>query len=292
MNKEDDFLSRAHVAVLGLGLMGGSIALALRGRCRTLTAIDPDPAVLNLAARMNLGAVLALEPAGALAAADLIILAAPVRQILNLLNQLPGLHPQAPIVLDIGSTKANILQAMDRLPARFIPLGGHPICGKEKGSLKEADPALYHNAPFVFCPLPRTSQLARRVAVELAQTLGALPLWMDAASHDRWIASSSHLPYLLANALAASTPPEAKPLIGPGFRSTTRVGATPSAMMLDVLLTNRENILAAAAAFTSCFEQLTGLLERRDEAGLLQLLDEGSASQISLVLPSGGPSCN
>src|SRR5512142_2192162 len=132
-------LSETRVAILGLGLMGGSLALALRGRCAELIGIDPDPAVLDLASRWRLVDRLDAQPARLLPEADVVVLAAPVRAILRLLADLPAAHPGAPVVLDLGSTKGDVLRAMDGLPGRFDPIGGHPMCGKERSSLREAE---------------------------------------------------------------------------------------------------------------------------------------------------------
>ncbi|MDV7397364.1 prephenate dehydrogenase/arogenate dehydrogenase family protein, partial [Arthrospira platensis SPKY1] len=116
--------------------------------------------------------------------------------------------------LDLCSTKTEILAAMDRLPANFDPIGGHPMCGKETSGLENADPAIYREAPFAIVPLERTSPAALALTGELIQTIGARPLLLDPATHDAWTAATSHFPYLLTAALVLSTPPDAAPLIG------------------------------------------------------------------------------
>jgi len=270
------FLERACVAILGLGLMGGSLALALRGKVGRLIGIDPHPPTLELAAQMQLADDLSATPEGVLSQADLVILAAPVRAILQLIEALPGLHPGAAVVIDLGSTKQDILQRMARLPERFEPLGGHPMCGKERSSLAEAEAILYQGAPFAFVPLPRTTARARAAAEALAGAVGARPLWLDEWAHDRWVAATSHLPYLLASALAACTPPEAAPLAGPGFRSTTRLASQPSGLMLDILATNRKNVLCALRRVHARLDLFEQLLEAEDYAALQGLLEEGA----------------
>jgi prephenate dehydrogenase len=270
------FLERACVAILGLGLMGGSLALALRGKVGRLIGIDPHPPTLELAARLQLADDLSATPEGVLSQADLVILAAPVRAILQLIEALPGLHPGAAVVIDLGSTKQDILQRMARLPERFEPLGGHPMCGKERSSLAEAEVTLYQGAPFAFVPLPRTTPRARAAAEALAGAVGARPLWLDEWAHDRWVAATSHLPYLLASALAACTPPEAAPLAGPGFRSTTRLASQPSGLMLDILATNRKNVLCALRRVHARLDLFEQLLEAEDYAALQGLLEEGA----------------
>lgn len=281
--EEPAFLAGCRVAILGLGLMGGSLALALRGHCRQLLGSDPDPAAGELARQSRVVDVFSADPALILAQSDLVILAAPVRAILGLLAALPGLHPGRPVVLDLGSTKLRVIEAMQALPSRFDPVGGHPMCGKEKGSLAAADGDLFNQHVFAFTALERTSARARHLAEEVARTAGARSLWIDASTHDRWTAASSHLPYWLASALAGSTPDEVAPLIGSGFASTSRVAASPSGVMLDVLLTNPANLLEAVGRFRGRLDRMEACLRQGDEAGLLGLLEEGTQQRQRLV---------
>lgn len=276
-------LAECRVAIVGLGLMGGSLALALRGHCRQLLGCDPDPAALELARQRNAVDEMALTPGEILPQADLVVLAAPVRAILTLLIALPQLHPGRAVVLDLGSTKHKIVQRMAALPERFDPVGGHPMCGRERGTLAAADAELFKERTFAFSTLERTSPQARALVDELALTIGARPLWLDPATHDRWAAATSHLPYLVANALSAATPDEVAPLAGSGFASTTRVAVTPPGMMLDVLLTNRENVLAALSRFRGQLEQLETALEQGDEVALQALLLSGAEQRERLV---------
>lgn len=204
-----DRLANSKVAILGLGLMGGSMAMALRGHCAQLLAYDPDPQAVHMAQTQQVVEYASMQIDEIIPLASLIILAAPVKQILHLLADLDQLHPDPAVVLDIGSTKRQVIAAMQALPARFDPVGGHPICGKEKSSFTNAEPGLYQAAPFVLCRLPRTSSAAIELVEQLIQLVGAYPVWLEAEEHDRWIAITSHLPYLLANALIQATQPEA-----------------------------------------------------------------------------------
>jgi prephenate dehydrogenase len=243
---EDGFsLKNAKIAIIGLGLMGGSLALSLKERCRRLSAYDSDQSTLELARRQEIVHLADSDPAKILADADLVILACPVPAIVDWLESLHEYIQHPCIVLDIGSSKRTIVSAFETLPANFDPIGGHPICGRERLSLENAERFLYREAPFVLTPLPRTSQRARSAALQIVKALGALPIWLDADDHDRILSSTSHLPYLLSSALALATPEDCAPLIGPGFRSSARLAGTPSNMMLGVLQSNRDNVLDA-----------------------------------------------
>ncbi|MBN2548572.1 MAG: prephenate dehydrogenase [Anaerolineales bacterium] len=278
-----DSLSASTVAILGLGLMGGSLALALRGRCASMLGVDPDAETCQAALERQVVDQVSAEPGALLPQANLVVLAAPVGAIIQLLQDLPVLHPGAAVVLDLGSTKSAIVHTMQTLPERFDPVGGHPMCGKERGSLHNADAALYQGAVFALTALPRSSVSARSLAEQLVSVVGAHPLWMEAETHDRWVAATSHLPYLLANALAQATPPEAQPLVGPGLRSTTRLAATPRSMMLDVLATNRENLLASLQSFRQQLDRLEGCLVDGDWRALELYLSQGADRYAWLV---------
>ncbi len=257
-------LADCRVAIIGLGLMGGSLAKALHGRCTHLRGFDPDPDTLQLALDEKTIAGGAITPDSQIADADLIVLAAPVRAIIELVQQLPEWHPGQPIVVDLGSTKREILAAMQALPERFDPIGGHPLCGKEKSSLRFAESGLFNDAPFVLIPLERTSDRARRIVLELVQQIGAYPVWLEAETHDRWVAATSHFPYVLANLLAGITPDEVIPLVGPGLRSTTRLAGSSLTMMIDILATNSEAILDRLRTFDKQLEVFTTALENSD----------------------------
>jgi prephenate dehydrogenase len=185
--------------------------------------------------------------------------------------------------MDIGSTKVDICLKLQALPPRFDPVGGHPMCGKELSGLANADAIIFQNAIFVFTPLERTSPDARTLADELAQSVRARPLWLEASLHDRWVASTSHLPYLVSIALALATPGEVAPLIGPGFRSTSRLAGSSAQMVGDIIETNRNNILAALGRFRQELDQLEGYLAHADSDSLKELLRKGMSQYRELV---------
>ncbi len=280
---EPDFIANSRIAIIGLGLMGGSLALVLRDRCYALLACDIDPRTLELAGQQNLFAKLSHDPEQIIPEADVVILATPLKTILALIQQLPELHPGSPIVLDLGSTKFDVVQAFENLPSRFDPLGGHPMCGKEKAGFENAEAMIFQGAAFAFTPLERTSEKARTFAEELANLVSAHPLWVDPETHDQWSAATSHLPYVVASALVESTPAQSKPLVGSGFRSATRIAATPSSIMLDVLEANRDNILEHLDKFIERMEQYKGWLSSGDNAALKVALDEGADKQRHLA---------
>ncbi len=272
-------LAETRVAILGLGLMGGSLALALSGHCRRLLAYDPDPTTLALASTRQIVDFASPDLAAILPQADLVVLAAPVRATLDLIRQLPSVHPGTAVILDLASTKVEVCRAFEELPSRFDPIGGHPMCGKETAGLANAETGLFQGAAFALTPLNQTTPQARSLAVQVVEAIGARPVWLDAATHDRWAAATSHMPYLLAVALTLATQPDVKPLVGPGFRSTSRLASSSARMMADILHTNRENVLAALALFRGELEQIQAALQQEDEAILFDKMHRGIAAR-------------
>lgn len=283
MDESGFLLNNANIAIIGLGLMGGSLALSLKEHCRRLSALDIHLPTLDLARRLDIVHVASSDPVEILADADLVFLACPVPAIMDWLNRLPDYIQHPCIVLDIGSTKQTIVAALEALPANFDPLGGHAICGREKLSLKNAERSLYCDAPFVFTPLSRTSDNARGAALQITEILGANPIWLDAETHDIILASTSHLPYLLSLALTLVTPENAAPFIGPGFRSSSRLANTPSNMMLGILQSNRDNILTAFHRIQEQLSIIEAALVENDSAQLKTILDSAQDHYQSLT---------
>jgi prephenate dehydrogenase len=278
-------LKNTRVAIWGMGLMGGSLAMALHGKTAALYGIDPDPQVCMLAEELEIFDRISSTPAELLPLADLVLLASPLEVLPNLIESLPLLHPGSAVVMDIGSTKTKIVEAMGQLPERFAPIGGHPMCGKEVSGLAHASVSLYQGASFALLPLPRTPQSASDLALQLVQAVGAHPEWMDPLTHDRWVASTSHLPYLVANCLSCVIPLEAAPMIGPGFTSTSRLAGEPVDMMIDILNENRANILVALKAFRYQLERIEQDLEASNFVSLHSRFEEG-ANQHAAILNS------
>jgi prephenate dehydrogenase len=274
MPQPDFNLAESKIAIIGLGLMGGSLALGLRGKCAAIYGIDPHLPTLELALSQNIVDYADSNPANLLPEVDMVILSAPVPAILTLLKQLPTFTPNPCIVMDMGSTKKLIVESMSRLPERFDPIGGHPICGKEKLSLANAERTLYYAAPFLLTPLERTTVRALSAANQIIEAVGAKAKVLDAVEHDRILASTSHLPFLISSALALATPNDVAPFVGPGFKSTGRLAGTSSSMMLGVLQSNRENVLNALHGMQNQLADLESALDSSDFLKLESVLNE------------------
>lgn len=293
------------LCIVGLGLMGGSFALALKQHAsangfgasdangftvpRRITAVSRRAATLEAA--LAAGAIddgstdLATELRGA----DQVVLSAPVRTILRLLPEV-GRHARpGALILDMGSSKQEICRAMADLPSGLQPVGGHPMCGKEKAGFEAADAGLYRDKVFVLCPLERTALSALAQAAGLARAAGARPLRLDPAEHDRAVGAISHLPYVaavaLVNAVDARADGQVWELAASGFRDTSRLAASDVDMMLDTLLTNRASLLSWLDAYTTELRDLRAALDEGNEPGLRARLEQARSRRNATVFP-------
>src|SRR5262245_34130428 len=189
------------IGIVGLGLIGGSIALASRQLWPTSLVIAVDNKdVLETAMRLHAIDV-AADDLIVLAEVDLVVLAAPVRQNLAILNQLDENVRQRAVVTDTGSTKRDIVEAARQLPPKFTFIGGHPLGGAAVSGLEHARPDLFKGRPWLFTPSGESGGDALEKLLAFARALGAEPRVMPAAAHDRILAFLSHLPQLTASAL-------------------------------------------------------------------------------------------
>ncbi len=266
------------VTIVGLGLMGGSLALALRRHADTpyLIGVVRNQARQEEAEPLGVVDEVTTDWQEAVARAHIVILATPVRTLIRQIRQIgPYLRPDT-VVMDLGSTKTQICRALAQLPNHVQPIGGHPMCGKEVAGLIHAEATLYKGATFVLCPLERTAPWARDLALDLVSRLGARPLILPPDLHDRLVATISHLPYLVAVALVGTThqvgkeDPRVWHVAASGFRDTTRVASSDVKMMLDILLTNRDAVLEMLNRYLAELQALRSLLEE-DREGELHL---------------------
>ncbi len=276
-------LSECRVAIVGLGLMGGSLAMGLKGKCSRLLGSDCDPDTLSLAIELGIVDRVDQNLEAILPGADIIVLATPVRAIVKLLRLLPEIHPGPVVVVDLGSTKSEIVRAMAALPPSFDPIGGHPICGNVDAGLQHAAARIYEGATFVLTPIPGTNEGGRSAVEALVRAVHARPRWISADDHDAWLAVTSHLPHLLASALVAITPEQAKQVVGPGFSSAARLAASDPKMMADIYMTNREDVLEAMDKVMVQLEALNAEIRDGDSAAIEQRFAAAQRFHRSLV---------
>lgn len=245
-----------HCSIIGLGLLGGSLALDLRRQYpeMVITGIARQQATLAQAATMRIDDMpvfthLSCELT-ATRGADLVVLCTPVQTILTQLVEMAPLLPAGAVVTDVGSTKRAVMNAAATvLPAGVSFIGGHPMAGSDRAGIAHAREGLYRGAIWALC-IPAAAEKAAEGLVGLVEGVGAHPLMLDADLHDQLVALTSHLPHITSAALASYVlgNPHGDallPFIVGGFRDTTRIAAGNPAMWRDIMLTNRDNILEA-----------------------------------------------
>ena len=256
------------IGIVGLGLIGGSIALAARQTWPTSLVVAVDTKdVLEKA--MVLHAVdVAADDAVVLSEVDLVVLAAPVRQNLKLLETLPEYITGTAVITDTGSTKREIVDAAKALPPRFAFVGGHPLGGAARAGIEHARADLFVGRPWLFTPEPIGPSAALDKLFEFARNLGALPRTLTAQEHDHLLAYVSHLPQMASTALmhvvGEVAGREGLALTGRGLQDTTRLASSPASVWCDVCASNADEIGEALDALIKVLADLRGNLQKTD----------------------------
>ncbi len=257
--------------IAGVGLIGGSLGLRWRqtGAVGTVVGYGRNPDRLRQA--LELGAIqeAATDWEGAVRGADLVVLAAPVRVCVRMAEQVARSVPPGCVVTDVGSTKREIAFAMAEAGVPLF-IGGHPMAGSERSGVAAADPDLFEQAVWVLCPEEGTPPAALRRLRQLVEMTGAHPVVMSSAAHDHRVAAISHVPQLVAVALAEATAraaegdPEVLALAGGGFRDTTRIAQSPAEMWQDVLESNRDEVLRGVERMETVLGELKAAVATGD----------------------------
>jgi prephenate dehydrogenase len=253
------------LAIVGLGLIGGSIALAVRERWSSIliTAVDRPPV---LAHASSSGAIdRAAHTVADIGPVDLIVLAAPVRQNVELLPQVMSQLADGALVTDVGGTKRDITSAAAALPSATAFIGGHPIGGAERGGFGFARPDLFRGKPWIFTPSPSSPSSFLDTLYDFVRGLGARPTSMDAEMHDRVMAYVSHLPQLTASVLmevvggAASS--DGLRFAGRGLADSTRLASSPASVWREICAANADDIGPALDALIGRLSELRADLQ-------------------------------
>lgn len=229
------------IAIVGLGLIGGSLALALRDR-HEIVACDPA----------GTGGFASAATPRDLLPADVVIVATPPAAVVPTLAALAPLAGAA-LLLDVGSLKREVARYAESAPAGARIVGGHPMAGSTGSGLAAARADLFRDRPFLLVPTARSDDAAMAQAGEIAREVGAIPTVVSAEVHDRAVAMLSGVPLLISQALAAAGA-EVADLAGPGYRDMTRLAATPAPLADALLAGNADEIRAALAAFRAALD--------------------------------------
>ena len=273
------------LGVIGCGLMGGSFALALKraGLVKQVVGYSKSPSTTERAKRLGVIDVAAESALLAVAGSDIVLIAVPVAATETTLKAIRHLVEPGVLVMDVGSTKRDVVDAARRALreriSSFVP--AHPIAGKEVSGIQNADAALYSGRQVIITPLAQTSPELVQKATDVWSAIGAQVLKMTAENHDAAFAAVSHLPHLLAFAYfsAVVNQPAGRDflsLAGPGFRDFTRIAASNPETWRDILVANREEVLKQSQRFRQALDALEHVI-RENNADALEGLIRGPA---------------
>jgi len=275
-------LRESVVTIVGMGLMGGSLGMALvrENACRHVRALVRREETARDAVSLRAAHDAVQDPQDALNDSDLVVIATPVRTIERQVSELAAFMRPGSVMTDMGSVKRTIVDAMKRLPQDVRAIGGHPMCGKETSGIQSADPDLFRDKVWVMTPVNEGGEAARDLVTEMIASVAAKPVMMPAEEHDVAVACISHLPYLLACTLVGVAEETGKDsaavweLASSGFKDTSRVAAGDLTMMMDILSANTENVLLMLGRAGSKLARYTELLLRGHEEELTRELAE------------------
>ncbi len=273
------------LTIVGVGLIGGSIGRAARHRKSVRRVLGVCRSDAAIAQAVSVGAIdtgfTSIEAAAS--QSDVIVFCTPVDLIASgILAVAPHCRPGA-IITDTGSTKSAIVRAVEAaMPANVPFVGGHPLAGSEKNGVEHADARLFQDRVTVLTPTQRTDAGALQRVSEFWAHLGSRTCTMSPEDHDRGMALTSHLPHLLAAALAGVLPEELHGLAASGFRDTTRIAAGDPSLWTPILSENRLAVLDALSAFKDRLDRIQQALDNENEGQLRALLDEGKRRRDAL----------
>jgi prephenate dehydrogenase len=287
------------LGVIGVGLMGGSFALALKraGLVKRVVGYSKSPSTTERARKMGVIDVAAESALLAVSGSDIVLMAVPVSATEATFKAIRHLVEPHVLFMDVGSTKRDVVDAARRVlkerAVSFVP--AHPIAGKEVAGVAHADASLYTGRQVIITPLPQTSPELVQKATDVWSAIGAQVLRMTAENHDAAFAAVSHLPHMLAFAFFSSVAkqPAGKDflsLAGPGFRDFTRIAASDPEVWRDILMSNREEILKQSMRFRHTLDALEHVIKTGNAEALEGLIRNASEARSGWQMGAGKPS--
>jgi prephenate dehydrogenase len=283
------------LGLIGCGLMGGSFALALKkaGLVKRVVGYSKSPSTTERARQMGVIDVEAPSALLAVSGADIVLLAVPVSATESTFKAIRHLVSANTLVMDVGSTKRDVVDAARRVLrdnlGTFVPC--HPIAGKEVSGVEHADADLYTGKQVIITPIERTFTIQLQKAVDVWTAIGSHVTKMSPQSHDAAYAAVSHLPHLIAFALINGITgqdhgKEYMSLAGPGFRDFSRIAASDPHMWRDILIANREELLAQSHIFQQNLRALEQLIATSNADGLEVLIEKASETRANWRISS------
>lgn len=261
------------VAIVGVGLIGGSIALALKKRRLAKKIVGVARHKKSLLLAQKIGAIdKGSQSLNIIRGSDLVILATPVNTILKISQRISKIVSQQAIVSDVGSTKELIVSGLEKFFPNFV--GSHPLAGSEKRGVINANPEIFKDSLCVITPTKLTPASALNKVMELWKRLGAKVILISIQDHDKILSFVSHLPHVTAFSLVKTVPDRFLKFASTGFKDTTRIAASESEIWSDVLLSNQENVLKAITLFQDNLLKIKTAIQRNNKRQLTFILSK------------------
>jgi prephenate dehydrogenase len=272
---------RLKVTIIGLGLIGGSLAKAMREKLemRDITAVDRDSSALGLALEQGVIGKGLVTPDETVYGSDIIFICTPVGQIPAYIDELAPKVKDTCIITDAGSTKGAIISHVERLPHSFRFIGGHPMAGTEKSGYQNSLPHLFENAYYILTPARGASGESVKTLSSLVEAIGAIPVVMTAEEHDMAVAGISHLPHVAAAALVNTVRDidndtgRLQTLSAGGFRDITRIASSSPGMWENIALSNRDHLLEVLKQMEQKLSDFVRYLENGDSGKIYDFFD-------------------
>lgn len=273
-----------NISIVGMGLIGGSLGMALRKKNPQLRVCGVDISENTVEEALRRGIVDwgTVNLREGVSQADLVILATPLFVMGEVCKEMAPFLKEGTVVTDVGSTKAKTVKLLEKtLPPSVYIIGGHPMAGSEKWGLYGANELLFENAAYILTPTPTTPLWVVERLTGVIDSIGAKVIILSPEEHDRKVAAVSHLPHIMASALVNTVGPLEKgeggyfALAAGGFRDTTRIAGGQSTMWCDILLRNREPLIPLVEDLIKTLDHFRNTLVNNDEGGLYELLNRG-----------------
>ena len=285
-----------NITIIGLGLIGGSLAKALHenlGFCN-ITAVDADVNTLELAREEGIIAKGFVHIDASIYQSDIIFVCTPIKQALGYINKLSAHIPETCIITDVCSTKEEIISYIEAMPKPPCFIGGHPMAGTEKSGYINSFAHLFENAYYILTPCSSTLPEAMDQLTSMIEGLGAIPIVMPAREHDRVTGSISHLPHVIASALVNlvkeldNDSGKMQLLAAGGFRDITRIASSSPEMWENIILSNRSQVIELMTLFGKTLDDFKRILENADHEEIYRFFSEARQYRNSISTQAAG----
>jgi len=288
------------VAIVGMGLIGGSLAKAIRKIpwIKTIIGIDTDENVLNLALKQGVLDRVSKDIDSSISDSDIVFVCTPVEKIIKCVKKLNDFIKKDCIVTDTGSIKGNIVFEIEKLNGDFVFVGGHPMCGSEKAGFEVSRGHLFENAYYILTPSEHSKETAVKVLEEIIIEIGAIPVIIDNRKHDLVTGAISHFPHVVSAAIVNTVNKldgkenYMRTLAAGGFKDITRISSSNPEMWKNIVIKNKDNIYEILDSFVGLIKEFKDCLLRNDQDSVYKYFESAkeyrdtfSSENIGLIKP-------